>query len=304
MADKPNTQAQPAQQAEELQWVRPKRSVWQRMWRTWSRRPLGLTGLIVVIVLLLMAALAPFITPYGPLDMHPIDRLQGPSAKYIMGTDQFGRDMYTRLVFGSQISLFMGFSSIVVGGISGGLLGLLSAYLGGKTDITMQRIIDIFQAFPQLVLAMAMVAALGFGLVQTAMAISLPAIPRLVRITRSQAISVRSREYVLAAQALGAGGTRMLLRHMAPNSAAPWLVAVSASLGGAIIAESSLSFLGLGVPPPHPSWGGMLSGNSQEYAELAPWLIIYPGIFLSIAVFGFNLFGDAVRDVMDPRLRR
>ncbi len=294
----------PSADAAELQWVRPHRSTWQRMRRTWSHKPLGLFGLGVVGFLLFMAAAAPLISPYGPLEMHPVDRLQGPSSTYIMGTDQFGRDMFTRLIYGAQISLFMGFASIFVGGCSGGFLGIFSAYLGGKFDLLVQRVTDIFQAFPSLVLAMTMVAALGFGLVQTALAISFPQIPRVTRITRSQAISVRSREYVLAAKALGASSPRMLLRHIAPNSAAPWLVSVSASLGGAIIAESSLSFLGLGVPPPHPSWGGMLSGNSQQYAELAPWLIIYPGIFLSIAVFGFNLFGDAVRDVMDPRLRR
>lgn len=304
MAQEPGPGTQALEQQEELQWVRPQRSIWQRMRRTWSHKPLGLFGLSVVALLFAMAILAPLITPYGPLDMHPIDRLQGPSPSYIMGTDQFGRDMYTRLVFGSQISLFMGFASITIGGTSGGLLGLLSAYMGGKFDLIVQRITDVFQAFPSLVLAMAMVAALGFGLAQTALAISFPQIPRVTRIIRSQAISVRSREYILAARALGASGPRMLLRHMAPNSAAPWLVVVTHALGAAIIAEASLSFLGLGVPPPFPSWGGMLSGNSQEYAELAPWLIIYPGIFLSIAVFGFNLFGDAVRDVMDPRLRR
>ena len=162
----------------------------------------------------------------------------------------------------------------------------------------------MFQAFPSLILAMAVVAALGFGVDKCALAISVPYIPRVTRITRSQAVSIREREFIMAAQAIGATGTRMLFKHMIPNSLAPWLVVITAALGAAIVAEASLSFLGLGVPPPHPSWGGMLSGNVQQYAESAPHMIIWPGVFLSFAVFGMNLFGDAVRDVMDPRLRR
>lgn len=296
--------AQQTVDSEALQWVRPQRTVWQRLFRTWRKKPLGVAGAVLVFALLFMGATAELITPYGALEMHAIDRLQGPSATYWMGTDQFGRDMYTRLVHGSRISLLMGFSSVAIGGVLGGFLGLLSAYLVGKFDLILQRVVDMMQAFPQLVLAMAVVSALGFGLIQTAVAISVPTIPRIVRITRSQALAVRNREFMMAAEAIGASNLRLLLVHMAPNSAAPWLIAITASLGGAVISEASLSFLGLGVPPPHPSWGGMLSGNVQQYAESAPWLIIWPGIFLSLVVYGFNLFGDAVRDVMDPRLRR
>lgn len=297
-------QEQTALQSEDLQWVRPQRTVAQRMWYTWKKKPLGLAGLVVVALLLLIAIFAPIITPFGQFEMNATDRLQGSSGTYWLGTDQFGRDMYTRLIFGARISLIMGFAAVTIGGITGGVLGTLSAYVGGKFDLVLQRLVDMFQAFPSLILAMAVVAALGFGVEKTALAISIPYIPRVTRITRSQAISIRQREYIMAAQAVGAGGARMVFRHMVPNSMAPWLVVISAALGAAIVAEASLSFLGLGVPPPHPSWGGMLSGNVQQYAESAPHMIIWPGVFLSIAVFGFNLFGDAVRDVMDPRLRR
>jgi len=289
---------------EEIQWVRPQRSITWRIWNTWKKKPLGLAGVVVILILLVMAGAAPILTPYGQFEMHAVDRLQGSSSTYWLGTDQFGRDMYTRLVYGARISLFMGFAAVTLGGITGGILGTLSAYLGGKFDIILQRFVDMFQAFPSLILAMAVVAALGFGVDKCALAISVPYIPRVTRITRSQAVSIREREFIMAAQAIGATGTRMLFKHMIPNSLAPWLVVITAALGAAIVAEASLSFLGLGVPPPHPSWGGMLSGNVQQYAESAPHMIIWPGVFLSFAVFGMNLFGDAVRDVMDPRLRR
>jgi peptide/nickel transport system permease protein len=289
---------------EETAWVRPQRSIPSRIWNTWKKKPLGLAGVIVILMLLIMAVFAPILTPYGQFEMHAIDRLQGPSGTYWLGTDQFGRDMYTRLVYGARISLFMGFAAVTLGGITGGILGTLSAYLGGKFDIILQRFVDMFQAFPSLILAMAVVAALGFGVDKCALAISVPYIPRVTRITRAQAVSIAQREFIMAAQAIGATGARMLFKHMIPNSLAPWLVVISAALGAAIVAEASLSFLGLGVPPPHPSWGGMLSGNVQQYAESAPHMIIWPGVFLSFAVFGMNLFGDAVRDVMDPRLRR
>ncbi|MQG21543.1 MAG: ABC transporter permease [SAR202 cluster bacterium] len=289
---------------EEIQWVRPQRSITWRIWNTWKKKPLGLAGVLVIAILLLMAGAAPILTPFGQFEMHAVDRLQGPNSTYWLGTDQFGRDMYTRLVYGARISLFMGFAAVTLGGITGGILGTLSAYLGGKFDIILQRFVDMFQAFPSLILAMAVVAALGFGVDKCALAISVPYIPRVTRITRSQAVSIREREFIMAALAIGATGNRMLFKHMIPNSLAPWLVVITAALGAAIVAEASLSFLGLGVPPPHPSWGGMLSGNVQQYAESAPHMIIWPGVFLSFAVFGMNLFGDAVRDVMDPRLRR
>lgn len=296
--------AQSAVAPEEMQWVRPQRSVTQRIWYTWKKKPLGLAGAFVVLVLFIMAIFAPAITPFTQFEMTAPDRLQGSSSTYWLGTDQFGRDMFSRLVFGSRISLMMGATVVTVAGVTGLIWGVATAYLGGKFDLVSMRFVDIMQAFPSLILAMAVVAALGFGIMNTAIAISLPRIDAFTRIVRSQALAVRNREYIMSAESMGGGTIHILRHHMMPNVMAPWLIIATAGFGAAIVAEASLSFLGLGIPPPHPSWGGMLSGNVQQYAESAPHMIIWPGVFLSIAVFGFNLFGDAVRDVMDPRLRR
>ena len=289
---------------EETMWVRPQRSLFKRASETWRKKPLGLIGLAMVVTLFMCAIFAEVIAPYSALEMDAPRRLEGTSSQFLLGTDQFGRDMFSRLIFGSRISLIMGFTVVTIAGFTGLLWGIASAYIGGKFDLLSQRLVDTVQAFPSLILAMAVVAALGFGIWTTAVAISIPRIDSFTRIVRSQALSVASREYIMAAESTGAGTRHILRQHMLPNVLAPWLIIATAGFGAAIVAEASLSFLGLGVPPPHPSWGGMLSGNVQQYAESAPHMIIWPGVFLSFAVFGFNLFGDAVRDVMDPRLRR
>jgi peptide/nickel transport system permease protein len=289
---------------EETMWVRPQRSLFKRASETWRKKPLGLIGLAMVVTLFMCAIFAEVIAPYSALEMDAPRRLEGTSSQFLLGTDQFGRDMFSRLIFGSRISLIMGITVVTIAGFTGLLWGIASAYIGGKFDLLSQRLVDTVQAFPSLILAMAVVAALGFGIWTTAVAISIPRIDSFTRIVRSQALSVASREYIMAAESTGAGTRHILRQHMLPNVLAPWLIIATAGFGAAIVAEASLSFLGLGVPPPHPSWGGMLSGNVQQYAESAPHMIIWPGVFLSFAVFGFNLFGDAVRDVMDPRLRR
>ena len=282
---------------------RVKRSILQRTWRIWKTKPLGLVGAVLVVLLILMALTAPLITPQSQYATSAASQLTGPSAEHWLGADRYGRDMWARIAFGAQISLYVGFSVALGAGSIAGTLGIMSAFFGGKIDLIGQRVVDVFQAFPGLILAMAIVSVLGFGIEKAILAIAIPSLPRMVRVVRSQALTVVKTDYVLAGRTIGAGNLRLIFRYLMPNSMAPWIIVVTAQLGGAILTESSLSFLGLGVPEPFPSWGGMLSGNAVDYAERAPWLVIFPGLFLASAVFGFNLFGDALRDVLDPRLR-
>ncbi|MBI4307632.1 MAG: ABC transporter permease [Chloroflexi bacterium] len=282
---------------------RVRRSILQRNWLLWRRRPLGLVGISLLALLVLVAILAPVLATHDRFATSAADQLVAPSAGHFMGTDRYGRDLFSRIVYGSRISLYVGFSVAFAAGCIAGVLGLTSAYFGGKVDLIFQRVIDVFQSFPGLILAMSIVAVLGFGIEKAILAIIIPDIPRMTRIVRSQALAVRSTDYVLAGRTIGAGHLRLIARYIAPNSMAPWIIVVTGALGGAILTEASLSFLGLGIPEPHPSWGAMLSLSAADYAEIAPWLVIFPGLSLSIAVFGFMVFGDALRDVLDPRLR-
>ena len=279
------------------------RSLLQRTWRIWKSKPLGLVGALLVFLLLALAVTAPLITFHSQYAISASDQLASPGSEHWLGADRFGRDLWARIAYGARISLYVGFSVAVGAGSIAGMLGITSAYFGGKIDLVGQRIVDVFQAFPGLILAMAIVAALGFGIEKAIIAISIPALPRMIRVVRSQALTVVKTDYVLAGRTIGAGNIRLIFRYIMPNSMAPWIIVVTGQLGGAILTESSLSFLGLGVPEPHPSWGAMLSMNAVDYAEIAPWLVIFPGLFLALAVFGFNIFGDALRDVLDPRLR-
>jgi peptide/nickel transport system permease protein len=270
---------------------------------TMRRKPLGATGGLIVLIMILMAVLADVITPYDPI-VNAFDKMHmPPSAEFWLGTDQFGRDIFTRIVYGARTALFVGFVTAAVGASAGLVLGVASAYYGGLFDLVLQRIMDVFMAFPLIILALAVVSILGPGIQNVMIAITIPFIPQCARVVRSSALAIREIPYVDAARALGFSHSRIILRHMGPNVVAPFLILFTAFVGQAILLEASLSYLGLGVQEPTPAWGLMLQGGAEEYAESAPWIAIFPGIAISLAVFGFNLLGDAVRDILDPKLR-
>jgi len=266
------------------------------------KKPLGAVGAGIILVLLALAVLAPVISG-DPIAFDYANTLAAPSTQYLMGTDNFGRDLWSRIVNGARISLYVGFLAVAFGSGTGGTLGVISAYYGGKVDIIMQRLMDSLMSIPTLILALAIMASLGTSLNNVVLAVGFVSIPRANRIVRSQALAVKESEFALAARSIGAGDIRIMALHIVPQCIAPWLIIATAGLGSAIIAEASLSFLGLGVPPPNPSWGGMLSGNARDYYSVAWWLALFPGLAISLSVYGFNLFGDAIRDVLDPRLR-
>lgn len=267
------------------------------------RRPLGAIGALVIIVMVLAAVFAALIAPYDPLDTDFAAQLAPPGADHWLGTDAFGRDLLSRLIFGSRTALLVGFASSFMGATLGAVLGVTSAYFGGRTDLLIQRIVDVFLSFPIIVLALAVVAILGTGVGNVIMAITIPMIPSCSRVVRSSALSIREMPYVDAARAAGFGHRRIILRHMLPNVMAPYLIMLTAYVGQAILLEASLSFLGLGVQEPTAAWGLMLRGGAAEFAESAPWIAIFPGVAISIGVFAFNLFGDSLRDALDPKLR-
>ena len=267
------------------------------------RRPLGAVGAAIIVVMLLLAVLASVISPYDPVINDFASMLAAPSRAHWLGTDAFGRDVLSRLVYGSRTALLVGFGASVLGATLGAVLGVASAYFGGRVDLYLQRVMDVFLSFPLIILALALVAILGNSIPNLIMAIMIPMIPRSALVIRASALAIREMPYVDAARAAGFGHGRIILRHMLPNVMAPYLIMLTAFLGQAILAEASLSFLGLGVQEPVPAWGLMLRGGAQEYAESAPWVAIFPGIAISLAVFGFNLFGDALRDWLDPKMK-
>ncbi|MGH6662883.1 MAG: ABC transporter permease [Rhodospirillales bacterium] len=275
----------------------------KKLWEFCRKQPLGAAGATVVLVMIFMAVFADFITHFDPEANDLANMLTAPNETYILGTDQFGRDAFTRIVYGARTALLVGFVSAIVGATIGLVLGVASAYFGGRFDLLFQRVMDVVMAFPLIVLALAVVATLGTGVENVIIAIIIPFIARCARVVRSNALAIREIPYVDAARALGFSHTRIILRHMAPNVMAPYLIILTASLGQAILLEAALSYLGMGVQEPTPSWGLMLQGGAEEFAETAPWIAIWPGVAISLAVFGFNLFGDAVRDVLDPKLR-
>ena len=267
------------------------------------RQPLGAAGAAVVLVMVFMAVFADVLTVYDPEENAFENMLQPPGMQFLLGTDQFGRDMLTRLVYGARTALFVGFSCAFIGATVGLVLGVASAYFGGRFDLIFQRVMDVFLAFPLIILALVVVAIFGTGTQNLIIAITIPFIPRCARVVRSNALAIREIPYIDAARALGFSHARIILRHMVPNVMAPFLIMITAFVGEAILLEASLSYLGLGVQEPTPAWGLMLQGGAEEYAESAPWVAVFPGIAISLAVFGFNLFGDALRDVLDPKLR-
>jgi peptide/nickel transport system permease protein len=267
-------------------------------------KPLGAAGAAVILAMMVVAALAQTVAPYDPYRADYGLQFSRPSAEHWFGTDEFGRDIMTRIMYGARIALFVGFTASFAGCTIGGLLGVISAYCGGKVDLLLERVMDVLLAFPQLILALAIASILGPAVQNVVIAISIPIIPRAARVVRATALAVKENVYVEAVSALGAPQRRIIFRHIVPNVVAPYIILVTAQLGGAILAEAALSYLGLGAAEPTPSWGLMLSGSALSYAEKAPWIPIFPGIAISLGVFGFNLFGDSLRDALDPKLRR
>jgi peptide/nickel transport system permease protein len=267
------------------------------------RRPLGAIGAFIILVMVVLAATAGWIAPYDPLETDYAAMIAAPNSAHWLGTDAFGRDVLSRIIYGSRTALLVGLGAAALGATFGSLIGVASAYFGGRVDLIVQRIMDVFFAFPVIILALAVVAVLGTGAGNVILAIATPMVPRCARVVRSSALAVREMPYVDAARASGFRHGRIILRHMLPNVMAPILIMSTAFLGEAILLEASLSFLGLGVQEPTAAWGLMLRGAAVEFAETAPWMAIFPGLAISLAVFGFNLFGDSLRDALDPRLR-
>lgn len=272
------------------------------------QQPLGAVSFVIIFLMMFAGFFSPLVAPYDPLAIDFASLLAPPSADHWCGTDAYGRDICSRLIYGSRTALVIGFTSSFVGSSLGATLGIASAYFGGKIDDWIQRFVDILLAFPLIVLALVVVAAfrkftVGGVDVNLVVAIAIPIIPRVARVVRSAALSVRVAPYVDAARAAGYSHTRIIFRHMAPNVVAPYLIMLTAFIAQAILAEASLSFLGLGVTEPTAAWGLMLSGNAADFYRQAPWMILFPGVAISLAVFAFNLFGDSLRDFLDPRFK-
>ncbi|MBV9827760.1 MAG: ABC transporter permease [Alphaproteobacteria bacterium] len=279
------------------------RGVWATIVRFLRRQPVGTLGIVLVLLFGLAGIFADFLSPYNPTANDFAAMTEAPSWAHWLGTDQLGRDLLSRILYGSRTAFIVGLTSAVAGGISGLVLGVSSAYFGGRVDLVLQRVLDIVISFPLIIMALAVVSIFGTGVQNVILAITIPLIPRCSRIVRSSALAIRAVPYVDAARALGYGHSRIIMRHMVPNVMGPFLVIITASVGQAILAEASLSYLGLGVQEPVPAWGLMLQGGAEEYATTAPWIAIFPGLAIMLTVFGINLFGDALRDVLDPKLR-
>ena len=274
-----------------------------RLWGLARKQPLGTAGALVVILMTVAAATAGILTSFDPERASLEHMLTPPNVEFLLGTDEFGRDILTRILFGARTAMFIGLVSAIVGATVGLVIGVASAYFGGLFDLIVQRVVDIFLAFPLIIMALVVVATLGPGVQNVIIAIIIPFIPQCARVVRSSALSIREIPYVDAARALGYSHTRIILRHMAPNVMAPFLIMLTYFVGQAILLEAVLSYLGMGVQDPTPAWGLMLKGAAVEFMESAPWLSIFPGLAITLAVFGFNLFGDALRDLLDPKLR-
>ena len=272
------------------------------------QQPLGAGGLAVIILMAVCAILAPWVAPYDPLAVDYGAMLAAPSWSHWLGTDSFGRDVGSRIIHGARTALAIGFIASFIGSTAGAVIGVVSAYFGGKIDLIIQGVMDVLLSFPIIVLAITVVAILGnkvvLGIdVNLILAIALPMLPRVERVVRASALAVRELPYVDAARAAGYSHTRIIFRHIVPNVVAPYLIMLTAFVAQAILAEASLSFLGLGVTEPTPSWGLMLSGSAADFYQQAPWMIVFPGIAISLGVFAFNLFGDSLRDWLDPKIK-
>ena len=271
-------------------------------------QPLGAAGLVVIIAMGICAAFAQWVAPYDPLTVDYAAMLARPSLEHWIGTDSFGRDVASRIIYGARTALAIGFIASFLGCTAGAVIGVASAYFGGKTDLIIQGVMDVLLSFPIIVLAITVVAVLGnyvvLGIdVNLIIAIGIPMLPRVERVVRASALAIREMPYVDAARAAGYSHARIIFRHMVPNVVAPYLILLTAFVAQAILAEASLSFLGLGVTEPTPSWGLMLSGAAADFYQQAPWMIVFPGIAISLGVFAFNLFGDSLRDWLDPKIK-
>lgn len=272
------------------------------------QQPLGAAGLAVIVLMAVCAVFAPWVAPYDPLTVDYAAMLAAPSSEHWLGTDSFGRDVLSRVIYGARTALAIGFIASLLGSTLGAIIGVSSAYFGGKTDLFIQGIMDVLLSFPIIVLAITVVAVLGNNVVlgidvNLIIAIAVPMLPRVERVVRSSALAIRELPYIDAARAAGYSHTRIIFRHIIPNVVAPYLIMLTAFVAQAILSEASLSFLGLGVTEPTPSWGLMLSGSAADFYQQAPWMIVFPGIAISLGVFAFNLFGDSLRDWLDPKIK-
>jgi peptide/nickel transport system permease protein len=273
-----------------------------------TQQPLGAAGLVVIVLMVLCALFAQWVAPYDPLTVDYGAMLAPPSASHWLGTDSFGRDVGSRIIYGARTALAIGFIASFIGCTAGAIVGVVSAYFGGKTDLIIQGVMDVLLSFPIIVLAITVVAVLGNHVVlgidiNLIIAISIPMLPRVERVVRASALAIREMPYVDAARTAGYSHVRIIFRHIVPNVTAPYLIMLTAFVAQAILAEASLSFLGLGVTEPTPSWGLMLSGAAADFYQQAPWMIVFPGIAISLGVFAFNLFGDSLRDWLDPKIK-
>jgi len=272
------------------------------------QQPLGAAGLAIIVLMMIAGMFAQYVAPYDPLTLDYGAMLTPPSWEHWVGTDAFGRDVFSRIIYGARTALLVGFLASFTGSTVGAVIGVISAFFGGRTDMAIQRFMDVLLSFPIIVLALAVVSVLGkfvvLGLdLNLIVAISIPMVPKVARVVRASALAVREMPYIDAARAAGYSSTRIMFRHIVPNVTAPYLIMFTAYVAQAILLEASLSFLGLGVTEPTPAWGLMLSGSSAEFYREAPWMIIFPGLAISLAVFAFNLFGDSLRDWLDPKIK-
>jgi peptide/nickel transport system permease protein len=277
-------------------------SLWREGWRRFRENRIALVGLGIVIFFILLAILAPLIAPYSITEQNLTQRLQPPSSKHLFGTDDFGRDIFSRVIYGARISLWVGFFSVLGSVIVGSLLGIIAGYYGRWIDGIISRLFDIMLAFPSILLAIGIVTVLGPSLQNALIAIALINVPNFGRLIRSRVLSIKQEEYIMAAKAIGMSDMRILFHHILPNSMAPIIVQGTLAIATAIIEAAALGFLGLGAQPPNPEWGKMLA-DSKDFLTQAPWTMIFPGLAIMLTVLGFNLMGDGLRDALDPRMK-
>lgn len=278
-------------------------SLWTISFRRMRKNKTAVAGVIILIIFAVIAIFAPLIAPYDPLEQNFIKSFRAPSAENYLGTDEFGRDVFSRIIYGSRISLQIGFVAVFISLIVGVSLGLTAGYYGGLLDQLIMRVMDLMLSFPYILLALVIMSILGPGIFNAMIAIGIVYVPQYARVVRSSVLSVKKKEYVMSARALGAGDLRIILKHVFLNSMAPIIIQTTLSIGRAIINAAGLSFLGLGAQPPTPEWGAMLS-NGQDFLRNAPWIATFPGIAIALLVLGFNLVGDGLRDAFDPRLHK